>query len=78
MARLTLEVCKCCAMSEKYVADAVDRIRAEHGDTVEIVSRNCLDVCLENAAVKVAGEIMTVRPEDVETLESKVRVALAM
>lgn len=77
MARMTLEVCKCCAMSEKHVADAVDRIRAEHGDTVEIISRDCLDVCLESAAVKVAGEVMVVRPDDVPTLESKVREALA-
>ncbi|MFZ5815767.1 MAG: hypothetical protein ACOY93_10760 [Bacillota bacterium] len=76
MARLTLEVCKCCALKEKHVADAVDRIRSEHGADVEILPRNCLDVCLESAAVKVGTEVMLVRPEDVPAFESKVRAAL--
>lgn len=76
MARLKLEVCKCCAASEQHVVEALDRIRAEHGDAVEITTPECLDVCLESAAVKVAGEAMVVRPEDIATLESKVRTAL--
>jgi RNase P/RNase MRP subunit p29 len=75
MSRVTLEVCTCCALSEQHVADAIDRIRAEHGEQVEIVPRKCLDVCLESAAVKLDGEVLLVRPEDVPALEAKVRQA---
>lgn len=76
MSHLTLEICQCCALREPYVTAAVERIWAEHGDAVEIVPRKCLDVCRESAAVKVGGEVMLVRPEDVARLESKVREAL--
>lgn len=43
---------------------------------MEIVPRQCLDVCLESAAVKLGGEVILVRPEDVRTLEAKVRQAV--
>lgn len=76
MARFTVEVCKCCALSEPHVAEAVDRIQTEHGDAVEIVPRKCLDVCLEAAAVKVGGALMVVKPADVPIFEAKVRQAL--
>lgn len=70
-----VEVCSCCAMSEAHVAEAVARIRAEHGDRVEIIERKCLDVCKESAAVKVAEEIMLLPPEAVAEFEQRVRAA---
>lgn len=62
MARLTVEVCKCCALSEPHISEAVDRIQTEHGEAVEIIPRKCLDICLEAAAVKVGGTVMVVHP----------------
>lgn len=76
MTRLTLEVCKCCALNEQHIAGAIDRIRAEHGEAVEIIPRKCLDICKDSGAVKVGSEVMLVRPADVPDLESKVRTAL--
>ncbi len=77
MSAVRVEVCSCCAIKEKHVADAVARIRAEHGENVEIIERKCLDVCLEAAAVKVEQEVLLVRESDVETFEDKVRAARA-
>lgn len=78
MKTVRVEVCSCCASKERHVADAVTRIRAEHGDQVEIIERKCLDVCLESAAVKVAGEIMLVKESDVPAFEGKVRSAMSI
>lgn len=77
MAKLTLEVCSCCGIKEAYIAEAMERIKAEHGENIEIIPRKCLDVCAEFGAVKFAGEVMAVRPEDLPGLEAKIRAAAA-
>lgn len=58
------------------VADAVARIRSEHGARVEIVERQCLDVCQESAAVKVADEILLVPESAIPSFAAKVRAAV--
>ena len=75
MAKLTLEVCSCCGLKEEYIAQAMDRIKAEHGENIEIIPRKCLDVCAEFGAVKFGGEVLAIRPEDLADLEAKIRAA---
>ncbi len=75
MSKVTLEVCKCCAMSESYIADSVARLRERYGERLEVVERRCLDVCKEHGAVKVEGEIMVLKPTDIPTFEEKVHQA---
>lgn len=73
MSTIRLEVCTCCAISEKPIADAVARIRAEHGSQIEIVERKCLDVCAEHGATKLGDEVIVVRPGEEGLLEERVR-----
>lgn len=76
MSKVHLAVCKCCAMSDPKIAEAVARIEAEHGEAVFISTPKCLDVCLENGAVKINGEMMTLRGDEAPLLEEKVAKAV--
>lgn len=76
MAKVHLAVCKCCALGDPKIAAAVARIEAEHGDDVYVSTPRCLDVCLENGAVKLNGEIMTLRSDEAPLLEERVAKAL--
>jgi hypothetical protein len=76
MAKVLLAVCKCCALGDPAIAAAVERIEAEYGDQVTVTAPRCLDVCLENGAVKINGEIMTLRSDEAPLLEAKVAAAV--
>lgn len=76
MAKVHLAVCKCCALGDPQLAAAVARIEAEHGEAVNVSTPRCLDVCLENGAVKINGEIMTLRGEEAPLLEERVAAAV--
>lgn len=76
MSNVWLEVCSCCGIKEAYIKEGVERIRAEHGEQVTIIERKCLDICAEFGAVKLGEKIMTLRPEDVATLEAEIREAV--
>lgn len=71
-----LVVCSCCALEQKHVADALEAIRAEHGDQVEISQQKCLDICAEFAAVALNGEVMVVSAEQAPVLVERVRAAV--
>lgn len=77
MTPVNLQVCKCCAMSENYVAEAVARIRERHGAAVEVTEVKCLDVCQETAAAKLGDRVFLVTPDNVHELEDSVRQAVA-
>lgn len=76
MAKVHLAVCKCCALGDKAIAAEVARIEAEYGDAVYVSTPRCLDVCLENGAVKINGEVMTLRSDEAPLLGEKVAKAV--
>jgi hypothetical protein len=75
MANAKLEVCACCAMKEPYIAEAVNRLKAEYRDKLDVLPRKCLDICQDFGAVKLGDEVMTLRQEDMPAFEARVRQA---
>ncbi len=76
MNRPKLEVCATCALTVPFIARAISRLQEEHS-TLEVVERECLDVCQPLGAVKLLDEAMTLGEHDIPELEEKVRRAIA-
>lgn len=75
MSSLTVQVCSCCALTQRFIADAIARLQAEFGARLEIAPKKCLDIC-QDGAVKIGDEIMVVTTANVAEFEAKVRAAL--
>jgi hypothetical protein len=76
LAKVHLEVCRCCALNDPAIAAAISRIEAECGEAVTVEAKRCLDVCLEFGAVKVNGQVRTLRGEEAPVLVEEVRALL--
>jgi len=78
MLKVQLEVCTCCAHGVPSLVDAVAHLRAEHPDWLDVVERDCLDICqAQVGAVKLDGATILVQPEAVPMLQERVTQAVA-
>jgi hypothetical protein len=75
--KVTLKVCKTCALPEPYLRASLERLKAAHGDSLKLIERKCLDVCREWAAVQLGREVIVVAESEVGGFEAKISAAVA-
>lgn len=74
---VTLQVCKCCGISDAAVKAAVERMQAQYGGHLRVELKACLDVCQPEPAAALGGEVILVKNGDTSELERQVAARVA-
>ena len=76
MTKIRLEACSTCALAKPKLRAVVERIGAAHQEQLEVIIKECLELCQDDCVFRLDGKPLIVSEFGAATLEAKLKEAV--